>query len=202
MYNKATVTRLKNYLIEDGAVLENEAETGSVYFKAGDMKIRISDHLPKIHSADLIIMYTINMDTYVVSLHGTLICFKSLADLRQFTRPLILSALLRQYQPDYVNWPERLETLQEQSSKIIDEKNSRISHLERELEKTKKQFNDSERRHELEKQTFIAGDTILDGYGRTYRLGSFSASQIRTIQNFIDSNRHMGKIGFCEEKNT
>ena len=212
MYNKGTVTRLKNYLIEDGATLETEAQSGSIYLKAADLKIRVSDHLPKITSADLIIMYTINMDTYIVSLHGSLICFKSLSDLRQFTKPLLLSALLMKGRPDYVSIEDRLNKIQETSSKIIDEKNAQIesiqhkwntsqgelSSMKRKVEEKDHEIEKLKKAFDVERQTYIDGNKLKDGYGSTYSLGSFSAQQIRTIQGFIDTNKHMGKLGFIE----
>ena len=220
MFNKGTVTRLKNYLIEDGAVLTSEATTGSIYLEAGDLKIRVSDHLPSIFEADLIIMYTINMDTYMVSLHGSLICFKSLSDLRQFTKPLIINALLEAARPGFLSENNKIQKVQDIADSIIKDKNKEIEEInhklstsqgslraitkkaeekDREIEKLKKQLVDIEKNFDVERKTYISGNQLKDGYGRLYNLGSFSANQIRTIQGFIDTNRHMGKLGFTEE---
>lgn len=147
---KAKITRITNFLLEQGCTLVTKASTCSTYLKLQDVELRISDHFGReFHDIDIIVPY--KGSGYVVMVDHTVITYQEFKDLKVFLENYCLfknvgqtfysKKLEKQYESVNKELKQKNETLNESVNQLI----TRITNLKEELDKLQK----SETRNKL-----------------------------------------------------
>lgn len=126
--NKANLTRLSKYIKEIGGKETSESRAGSHYYKLGNLKIRVSDHLPGIKSRDQIcIILPYNGSGYSVFIDKVLFNFQTLKEVK-----LLLSL--------YVIFTLGNNAKEERINKVSGDSSNNINSLQSQLNTLKQKY--------------------------------------------------------------
>lgn len=126
--NKANLTRLSKYIKEIGGKETSESRAGSHYYKLGNLRIRVSDHLPGIRSRDQIcIILPYNGSGYSVFIDKVLFNFQTLKEVK-----LLLSL--------YVIFTLGNNAKEERINKVSGDSSETISSLQSQLNTLKQKY--------------------------------------------------------------
>lgn len=127
--NKANLTRLSKYIKEIGGKETSESRAGSHYYKLGNLRIRVSDHLPGIKSRDQIcIILPYNGSGYSVFINKVLFNFQTLKEVK-----LLLSL--------YVIFTLGNNAKEERINKVSGDSSNTINSLQSQLNTLKQKYN-------------------------------------------------------------
>ena len=126
--NKANLTRLSKYIKEIGGKETSESRAGSHYYKLGNLRVRVSDHLPGIKSRDQIcIILPYNGSGYSVFIDKVLFNFQTLKEVK-----LLLSL--------YVIFTLGNNAKEERINKVSGDSSNNINSLQSQLSTLKQKY--------------------------------------------------------------
>lgn len=139
--NKANLTRLSKYIKEIGGKETSESRAGSHYYKLGNLRIRVSDHLPGIKSRDQIcIILPYNGSGYSVFIDKVLFNFQTLKEVKLLLSLYVIFTLGNNAKEERINKvsgdsSETINSLQSQLNTLKQKYSNLIKLNQKSLEK-------------------------------------------------------------------
>lgn len=143
--NKANLTRLSKYIKEIGGKETSESRAGSHYYKLGNLRIRVSDHLPGIKSRDQIcIILPYNGSGYSVFIDKVLFNFQTLKEVKLLLSLYVIFTLGNNAKEERINKvsgdsSETINSLQSQLNTLKQKYSNLIKLNQKSLEKITRQ---------------------------------------------------------------
>lgn len=143
--NKANLTRLSKYIKEIGGKETSESRAGSHYYKLGNLRIRVSDHLPGIRSRDQIcIILPYNGSGYSVFIDKVLFNFQTLKEVKLLLSLYVIFTLGNNAKEERINKvsgdsSETINSLQSQLNTLKQKYRNLIKLNQKSLEKITRQ---------------------------------------------------------------
>lgn len=171
---KAKITRITNFLLNQGCTLKTKALTCSTYLQLEDVELRISDHFGhEFHDVDIIVPF--KGSGYVVLMDHTVITYQEFKDLKVFLENYCLFKTIGQ---------KYLSKKTEKKNEILNES---VNQLTNRIHTLKTQLNElatNESRNKLKQQISKQTSTIDKQTNEITRLKQELSSTVDLVTSY------------------